>query len=210
VLRRIGAWDPHNVTEDADLGMRLYRRGFRAQVLDSVTYEEAACQPGNWLRQRTRWLKGWLQTYGVHMRQPFRLLRELGLTGFLTFQGHFAGIIIAALVHPLSYVIILHDLASGLIFTRPETLIGQPIWAIAIFNLIVGYAASLALGYFVLRGRQLRFLRWQLLFLPVYWLLVSAAAYRAVYQLIKAPHYWEKTEHGLTTMRGKPERRIPR
>jgi cellulose synthase/poly-beta-1,6-N-acetylglucosamine synthase-like glycosyltransferase len=200
-LRGIGAWDPHNVTEDADLGIRLYRRGFRAEVLDSTTYEEAACQPGNWLRQRTRWLKGWVQTYGVHMRRPFRLVQELGLPGFLAFQGHFAGIIIAALVHPISYAIIIHDAARGLIFQRAESTFGHQLWLIAVFNLVAGYAASLALGFIVLRGKRGRALIPQLAFIPIYWLFISAAAYRAVYQLVRAPHYWEKTEHGLTQRR---------
>jgi cellulose synthase/poly-beta-1,6-N-acetylglucosamine synthase-like glycosyltransferase len=201
ILRKIGGWDAHNVTEDADLGMRLYRAGLRAEVLDSTTYEEAACQPGNWLRQRTRWLKGWLQTYGVHMRQPLRLLQELGLGGFLAFQGHFAGIIIAALVHPLSYLLIIHDAVTGLLFLPPQTFFGFQIWVIALFNLAAGYLASLMLGFFVLQGRHVRWLIPQLVFIPVYWLFVSAAAYRAVYQLIVAPHYWEKTEHGVTKMR---------
>ncbi len=89
ILRKIGAWDPHNVTEDADLGIRLYRRGFGPRCWIPTTYEEAACQPGNWLRQRTRWLKGWVQTYGVHMRQPFRLARELGVGGFPRLSGAF-------------------------------------------------------------------------------------------------------------------------
>ncbi len=207
VLRKIGAWDPHNVTEDADLGIRLYRRGFRAEMLDSTTYEEAACQPGNWLRQRTRWLKGWVQTYGVHMRQPSRLARELGLPGFLAFQGHFAGIIISALVHPISYAIILHDAILGLILQPAQSTFGHQLWAIALFNLVAGYAASLALGLFVLRGKRARSLAPQLVFIPIYWLFISAAAYRAVYQLIKAPHYWEKTEHGLTSFRRTPSRK---
>jgi cellulose synthase/poly-beta-1,6-N-acetylglucosamine synthase-like glycosyltransferase len=209
-LRKIGAWDPHNVTEDADLGLRLYRRGFRAEVLDSTTYEEAACQPGNWLRQRTRWLKGWVQTYGVHMRQPLRLLRELGLRGFLAFQGHFAGIIVSALVHPISYGIIIHDAARGLIFQPAESAFGHQLWMIAVFNLVAGYAASLALGFFVLRGKRGRALIPQLAFIPVYWLFISAAAYRAVYQLVRAPHYWEKTEHGLTSFRRTPKRKHPK
>jgi cellulose synthase/poly-beta-1,6-N-acetylglucosamine synthase-like glycosyltransferase len=208
-LRKIGGWDPHNVTEDADLGIRLYRRGFRAEVLDSTTYEEAACQPGNWLRQRTRWLKGWVQTYGVHMRQPVRLARELGMPGFLAFQGHFAGIIIAALVHPLSYAIILHDAVLGLVFQPAESAFGHQLWLIAVFNLVAGYVASLALGFFVLRGKRVRSLVPQLVFIPIYWLFISAAAYRAVYQLIKAPHYWEKTEHGLTSFRRTPNRKHP-
>jgi cellulose synthase/poly-beta-1,6-N-acetylglucosamine synthase-like glycosyltransferase len=198
VLRKLGAWDAHNVTEDADLGMRIYRAGLRAQVLESVTYEEAACQPGNWLRQRTRWLKGWMQTYCVHMRQPGRLLRELGWRGFLVFQGHFAGIVIAALVHPWSYVLIGHELTAGQLLTSPGALLDRPILMIALVNLAVGYAASMLLGYFVLQDRRLRVLAPQILLIPLYWLFISAAAYRALHQLVVAPHYWEKTEHGVT------------
>jgi hypothetical protein len=142
------------------------------------------------------------------MRQPRRLMRELGLRGFLALQGHFGGIIIAALVHPWSYVLIAHDAIAGHLFAPPGTILGTQIWAIALFNLIAGYAASLALGFFVLQERRIRFLLPQLPFLPLYWLFISAAAYRAVYQLIVAPHHWEKTEHGVTKVRragGEPQ-----
>jgi len=201
VLRRLGAWDPHNVTEDADLGMRIYRAGLRAEVLQSVTYEEAACQPGNWLKQRTRWLKGWMQTYCVHMRQPQRLLRELGMPGFIAFQGQFAGVVLAALVHPWSYVLIAQDLATGHLFSQPASILDAPILVIALVNLVLGYTASMALGFFVLQRRDVRILIPQLLFIPLYWLFISAAAYRALYQLVTAPHYWEKTQHGLTSVK---------
>ncbi len=200
-LRAVLGWDAHNVTEDADLGMRLYRCGYRAEVLDSVTHEEACCRIWPWVKQRTRWLKGWLQTYGVHMRQPFRLARELGLPGFLAFQGHFAGVIIASLVHPLSYVLIIHDQLVGILLLEPQTVIGRHLWMLALFNLVAGFAASLALGFFVLQTRGVRRLIPQLIFIPLYWLMISAACYRAVYQLIKAPHYWEKTEHGVSKHR---------
>jgi cellulose synthase/poly-beta-1,6-N-acetylglucosamine synthase-like glycosyltransferase len=200
-LRAVGGWDAHNVTEDADLGLRLYRCGLRAEMLDSVTYEEACCRLWPWLKQRTRWLKGWIQTYGVHMRQPARLMRELGLRGFLSVQGHFAGVIVAALVHPLSYILIAHDALSGVIFDPAESLLGRNLWLLAVFNLLAGYVASVALGLFALRGKRLRQLAPQLLLIPFYWLLVSAACYRAVYQLLSAPHYWEKTEHGVSARR---------
>ena len=73
VLRAIGGWDPYNVTEDADLGIRLARLGYRTTVIPSTTYEEAPARLRPWLRQRTRWFKGWLQTWLVHMRSPVRL-----------------------------------------------------------------------------------------------------------------------------------------
>ncbi len=205
-LRSVGGWDAYNVTEDADLGLRLFRCGYRAEVLDSVTYEEACCRFWPWVKQRTRWLKGWMQTYAVHMREPRRLARELGLSGFLAFQGHFAGIIVAALVHPLSYVLIIHD---GLLFDESQTLLSRNLWLLAVFNLIAGYVASLALALCVMRGKRARRLLPHLLLIPVYWLMISAACYRAVYQLVRAPHYWEKTEHGVCKWRRRPRKRPP-
>jgi hypothetical protein len=112
-LRKIGGWDPYNVTEDADLGMRLARFGYRTGVIDSTTYEEAPAHLGPWLRQRTRWFKGWMQTWLVHMRRPARLLRNLGLPGFLTFQLIVGGNALAALVHPLFMGGLICALASG-------------------------------------------------------------------------------------------------
>jgi cellulose synthase/poly-beta-1,6-N-acetylglucosamine synthase-like glycosyltransferase len=210
ILRKLGAWDAYNVTEDADLGMRIYRAGFRAEMLYSETLEEAACQPGNWLRQRTRWLKGWMQTYLVHMRQPRRLMRELGLSGFLALQGHFAGIILAALVYPVSYVIIAFDAMTGWWLSQPQSILGQHLLAIAIFNLVAGFAGSFALGLFVLKRKHLLTLLPQIPLIPLYWFLISAAAYRALYQLATAPHYWEKTEHfgaRKAVVRDGPDRR---
>ena len=99
VLREVGAWDPYNVTEDADLGMRLARFGYRTAVIASTTYEEAPARFGPWLRQRTRWFKGWMQTWLVHMRSPLRLARELGLPGFAVFQLLVGGTVLAALIH---------------------------------------------------------------------------------------------------------------
>src|SRR5215831_2211538 len=86
ILRKIGGWDPYNVTEDADLGMRLSRFGYRSDVIGSTTYEEAPADCRAWLRQRARWFKGWMQTWLVHMRQPVTLFRAVGACGFLTFQ----------------------------------------------------------------------------------------------------------------------------
>src|SRR4051812_50000420 len=84
-LRDAGGWDPFNVTEDADLGMRLARLGYRAAVIGSTTYEEAPARVAPWVCQRTRWFKGWVQTWLVHMRPPLRIARGLGFSGFFGF-----------------------------------------------------------------------------------------------------------------------------
>jgi len=197
-LRDLGAWDAFNVTEDADLGMRIYRAGWRCKVLDSTTWEEAACQPGNWLRQRTRWLKGWMQTYAVHMREPRGLRRELGVGGFWAFQGLFAAVVISTLAHPLFYILLAYDAAHGGFMRQAESLLGWHFWAIATFNLVAGYGAAIVLGVVSLRARGVAGLLPQILLIPVYWLCISVAAWRALYQLITNPFYWEKTQHGIS------------
>ena len=199
VLRELGAWDPFNVTEDADLGMRLHRAGYKVETLDSTTYEEACCQTMPWVKQRTRWLKGWMQTFGVHMRAPSATLRETGLTGFLAFHAYFAGIIVSSLAHPVFYVLLAYDAIQGTLFQRGAGLNDDILLCIALLNFIGGYAVNLALGALSLRGTRHKGMWPHVIFIPVYWLFVSAAAYRAVWQLIHAPFYWEKTEHGVSS-----------
>ena len=197
-LREIGAWDPYNVTEDADLGMRLHRAGYRVQTLDSTTYEEACCRPGAWIKQRTRWLKGWMQTFGVLMRAPFSTLRETGLAGFLAFHAYFAGIIVSSLAHPLFYVILLAHAYSGSLFKEGDTPYNKMLFGLAVVNFAGGYSVNVMLGAAsVLSARHKRLLP-HVIFIPVYWLYISAAAYRAVWQLIRNPFYWEKTQHGVS------------
>ncbi|MBC8051011.1 MAG: glycosyltransferase [Chitinophagales bacterium] len=203
-LRGVGAWDAFNVTEDADLGMRLYRAGLRCKTLDSNTWEEAACQPMNWLKQRSRWLKGWMQTYGVHMRRPVRAWRELGWRGFIAFQGHFASVILSALAHPLVYVLLIADGVNGHVLRAPESFLGEQFMLLAAFNFAAGYFCTLGLGLATLKARGLSKLIPHLVFVPLYWMLISVAAYRALYQLITAPFHWDKTDHGVSGLNTTP------
>jgi glycosyltransferase XagB len=198
ILRQLKAWDPFNVTEDADLGMRLHRAGYKTETLDSTTYEEACCKSVPWIKQRTRWLKGWMQTFGVHMREPRTTLRETGLTGFLAFHAYFAGIIVSSLAHPLCYVVLAWDAFRGTLFERGGTLTDDILLTIAIANFAGGYIVNILLGAMSLKGRTHKGLWPHVVFIPLYWLYVSAAAYRAVWQLFYAPFYWEKTEHGVS------------
>jgi cellulose synthase/poly-beta-1,6-N-acetylglucosamine synthase-like glycosyltransferase len=191
-LRAVGAWDPYNVTEDADLGVRLARLGYRSVAIKSATYEEAPGQLVLWLRQRTRWLKGWMQTWLVHMRHPWRLYRELGLWPFLTVQLVVGGNVLASLVHPIMIVWLAISIAAGL---PPWSSTTAVVW----FGTAMagGYLTSMALGAAGLLRRGLIGHAWVLLLVPVHWLLLSLAAWRALYQLLHDPYRWEKTEHGL-------------
>ncbi len=195
-LRHAGAWDPYNVTEDADLGMRLARFGYRATVIGSTTYEEAPARVVPWLRQRTRWFKGWMQTWGVHMRRPLRLGRELGLVGFMAFQLVVGGTALSALVHPLFFALPAYAIATGNLFPSGNLVVAF-LTALSGGALVAGYLTSGALGLIGLARRGLLAHAWVLLLMPVHWLMLSAAAWRALYQLVRDPHRWEKTEHGL-------------
>jgi cellulose synthase/poly-beta-1,6-N-acetylglucosamine synthase-like glycosyltransferase len=202
-LKWLMAWDPFNVTEDADLGMRLVRSGYRCAMIPSTTYEEAPRHLMSWLRQRTRWLKGYVQTWLVHMRSPRQLWRELGPLGFLGFQTVVGGTILSALVHPWFYVLAGFDLAQGSLLARPEALLGWPFWLLAWFDLVTGYVASMAVGFLSARGRGYRHLMKDVPLMPLYWLLISAAAYRALWQFMTARFEWEKTEHGEAALRAR-------
>ena len=197
-LRTLGAWDPYNVTEDADLGIRLARFGWRADVLDSTTFEEASNQFGNWMGQRARWLKGWIQTWFVHMRAPLDLWRQLGPTGFLIFQTIVAGIVISTLVHPFFLLLIVASIINGSSMPLEHKLTETVLVGIGLAVFLAGYGVTLMAGYFALGLRGLGKLHLSILAMPIYWLLISLAGWLAVKQFISDPFHWNKTSHGLS------------
>ena len=197
VLDEVGGWDPYNVTEDADLGIRLARRGYVCAVIASTTWEEAPRRLGVWVRQRTRWLKGWMQTYLVHLREPARLRRELGWRGFIGFHALLGGFILSMMFHPVCYVLVALEIwRGGFLALTGGWLGGAALTGLALFNLIAGFSAAMALGVVATLKRRRAGLVPDALLMPIYWLLISFAAYRALWQLMVDPHRWEKTEHG--------------
>ena len=195
VIEELGGWDPHNVTEDADLGIRIARRGGRIAVIASTTWEEAPPTLAIWLRQRTRWLKGWMLTYLVHMRRPTRLARELGLKRFLGFQALMGGLVFSALVHPLFYLMLALALSNGTFMAAPESDLELVLLTLAAFNLAAGYFSAMALAAIAVCRRRRFSLAFDVALMPFYWLLISLAAYRALLQLLRYPYLWEKTPH---------------
>jgi cellulose synthase/poly-beta-1,6-N-acetylglucosamine synthase-like glycosyltransferase len=204
-----GAWDPFNVTEDADLGFRLARHGWHTQVLGSTTCEEAPIHFRQWLRQRSRWMRGWMQTYLVHTRRPWRLTADLGLRGVLGVHILMGALILSALAHPWFYLLLAYHAWSGQFLAWSATPAGQALWMIAWINLTAGYLIAIAVGAVSVWRRGRRRLALSTLFMPIAWLLVSLAAYRALYQLATDPYRWDKTAHGLSPRRrrshGKPK-----
>jgi cellulose synthase/poly-beta-1,6-N-acetylglucosamine synthase-like glycosyltransferase len=195
VLDAVGGWDPYNVTEDADLGIRLARAGWHVGILGSTTWEEAPPTFRIWLGQRKRWLKGWMQTYLVHMREPRRLWRELGAKRFLGLQVLMGGLILSSLVHPWFYGLLALDLWEGRVLGVSHSLAGETLLWLGAFNLVAGYVSAIALGGVAAARRGRIGLALHAALMPVYWLAISYAAYLALLQLVTAPYYWEKTEH---------------
>lgn len=194
-LVEAGAWDPYNVTEDADLGIRLFKRGYRTAIIDSTTYEEANSTLYNWIRQRSRWLKGYIQTWLVHMRHPFKLLHDVGWPAFMSFQMIVGGTVVTALLNPVYWLLttlwfliewkFVQSLFPGVVF---------------FFGLICLFVGNFAFTYVNVAGALKRnyhdAVRYALLS-PLYWGLMSVGAWKGFIQLIQKPHFWEKTIHGL-------------
>lgn len=192
-LERLGGWDAHNVTEDADLGVRLARAGWRTEMIDSVTHEEANHRAWPWVRQRSRWLKGFMVTYLVHMRNPWRLWRDLGGWRFLGFQAFFLGTLGQFLLAPVLWS--MWPLAFGLLVpvtAGPSdailTLASVLFLSAELLGICVGLAAVCASGR-----------RFLLPFVPTmffYFPLGVLAAYKALWELCFCPFFWDKTQHG--------------
>jgi hypothetical protein len=195
MLRELGGWDPFNVTEDADLGIRSSARGYRVAVVNSTTYEEANMAVGNWLRQRSRWIKGYMQTVLVHTRHPVRLVRSVGLRQASGFLLLIAGTPLMFLATPWLYALLALELLA------PHTLatLPQGLMVVGLANLLFGNGVIIYLS--LLAGFKRRNYRLVVfaLFSPFYWLLHSIASYKAAWQLVTKPFYWEKTQHGLTS-----------
>ena len=196
-LRSLGAWDPYNVTEDADLGIRLARAGFHTTVIPSTTYEEAPARLMAWIKQRTRWFKGYLQTWAVHMHNPLKLWHDLGPGGFIVFQIVIGGAVLAALVHGVFVGLLGWQIASGLLWSAKSGIIDTMFAGLYFATLAIGYALSALLGFIGLSRRRLLGSAGYLILTPLYWILLSVAAWRAVFQLMWSPYRWEKTQHGL-------------
>lgn len=196
VLESLGGWDAWNVTEDAELGILLARRGHRTAVIDSTTLEEVNFRPLAWVRQRSRWLKGFALTWIVHNRQPRELLREIGPRGFIAFQiltgSTVAGFLLAPVMWSLWPVIWgwRHPFLAHL---PPAT--G---YALAAIFLALGLTqAALQCCALVLAGKA-RLIPW-LPVMALYWPLATVAAWKAVAEILVRPFYWSKTEHGIDT-----------
>ncbi|WP_083445041.1 glycosyltransferase [Pseudorhodobacter aquimaris] len=192
-LEELGGWDAHNVTEDADLGMRLARHGYRTEILDTVTEEEANCRAIPWVKQRSRWLKGYMMTWAVHMRSPRLLWEQLGPRKFIGFQILFLCTLSQFLLAPVLWSFWLvplgvpHPLAAALPPLAMQGLVGLYLLT-EVINLTVN-----------IMGLNKTKHKMSLLWVPTlhfYFPLGALASYKAAWEMVTKPFYWDKTSHG--------------
>lgn len=194
VLKHLGGWDAHNVTEDADLGVRLARHGYVTELLPTVTFEEANCRAWPWVKQRSRWLKGFLITWCVHMRDPRALLRDLGLMRFLGVQTMLLATVTQFLCAPLLWTFWLA--LVGVPHPVGVTLGAEVMWALVgvfVFSEVLNLVIA---GFAVSRPAHRHLLGWTLS-MPLYFPLGTLAAFKALSEFVSVPFYWDKTQHGV-------------
>ena len=193
ILEELGAWDAHNVTEDADLGIRLARAGYRTEILDITTWEEANALAWPWVKQRSRWLKGYAMTYAVHMRQPGRLMRDLGPWRFWGVQAMFLGTLLQFALAPLLWSMWI--MPFGLWHPLQAALPSPVLTGVGVFFCLSEAVMAAMTARALQQTGRLAMAGW-ILTLPVYFLLGSLAVYKALYEMLHKPFYWDKTQHG--------------
>ena len=194
ILEELCGWDAHNVTEDADLGIRLARMGYVTELIPTVTYEEANCRTWPWVKQRSRWLKGFLITWLVHMRSPRALLRDLGFVRFLGVQTLLLATFAQFACAPLlwSFWITLLGFQHPLSVT-----LGNPVTAFMIWIFIGSEIINLLVSVIAVSRREHRHLMVYVLSMPFYYPLAALSAYKAIKEMVAEPFYWDKTQHGV-------------
>ncbi len=207
VLKKLGGWDPFNVAEDCDLGLRIARAGYRTVLMDSTTWEEAVTDATGWIRQRTRWLKGYIQTWLVHSR--IRGLKELGFWKSFLAACVVGGAPFSLLAAPPAWLVAVAWFVIGwklVDITNPLSVTTAVITLLLAAGNVL-FTAFNAVGC-ALAGRSL--LVPAALLSPIEWVLLSAATWRAFFQLAFRPFLWEKTSHGTSTTQGEiPHIRTP-
>ncbi len=197
-LDLLQGWDPFNVTEDCDLGIRLFKNGYNTKVLDSVTMEEANSHFIGWFKQRSRWIKGYIQTYLVHMRRPHEFITDWSNPHLLTFQIVVGFKVLSMWINPLLWILTITYFAFRTV-AGPfiESLYFTPIFYMGVGSLVIG---NFLYFYYYMIGAAKRE-QWELVkyafLVPAYWLMMSYASWMALQQIFFKPHYWEKTTHGL-------------
>jgi cellulose synthase/poly-beta-1,6-N-acetylglucosamine synthase-like glycosyltransferase len=192
-LSEVGGWDAHNVTEDAELGLRLARHGYRTEIVETTTFEEANAAVLPWIRQRSRWQKGYLLTWAIAMRDPRALWRDLGAIRFLALQVQILFAVAGFLVAPLLWSLMVKPFG----LPHPlDSVVGPLGYGALATGFVASFVLTLALAFHATRAPHLRALRLSIPLAELYFLLATVSAWRAAAEMLLRPFWWAKTSHG--------------
>ncbi|HNS32556.1 MAG TPA: glycosyltransferase family 2 protein [bacterium] len=191
-LLELKGWDPFNVTEDCDLGIRIFKAGYTTRVLDTTTWEEANSELGNWLKQRSRWVKGYIQTYFVNMRNPLKLIKKIGIVNFFHFNVIVGGNFFVLCFNPVAWLMIIIWLLR-----HDKFMVSDKFLLFSTLVLLAGNFFFILVNVWGVIKRKWYKLAFIALLSPIYWFLMSMGAWKGFSQYIRRPHFWEKTEHAL-------------
>jgi cellulose synthase/poly-beta-1,6-N-acetylglucosamine synthase-like glycosyltransferase len=193
-LEEVGGWDAHNVTEDAELGLRLARSGYRTELVDTTTFEEATAAVGPWVRQRSRWLKGYLITWATAMRDPLSLWRDLGTWRFLGLQAQMLTAVLGFFLAPLLWSLVVVPFGVP----HPLTAYLEPAhFAVIGAYMILSFVLSVAVSVHACAAAHLRRMRPLAPLVEFYYTLGTFAAWIGAFELFARPFFWAKTRHGV-------------
>jgi len=195
LLNDLGGWDPYNVTEDADLGLRLSAAGYRTRMLLSYTPEEATVSLKAWMSQRTRWLKGYFHTFFIYFRYPYRVAREFNFYGMIFY---FYIMLLGPLLTLCTPAIILLSLSVLFSLYSFDPTMGIIFKLFTFFNLFYTILMFLFTSYLIAKTSGHEYIKWRWIIFAIYFILHTIAAFIALYKLVKEPHKWDKTTHGVT------------
>lgn len=182
-LIELGGWDAFNVTEDADLGIRIYQQGYRTELINSTTLEESPISFRSWIIQRSRWIKGHILTSLLHLQTnsnnlPFK--QKIGL---------YFTLLLPNLSYPLIPVYLL------LHFVMIDNNELNFLWKI---NVYLSVILPISYGILLIYSQKWNNLKSVIFATPFYYALLAIAAIRSVIEIFKRPFYWDKTEHGIS------------
>jgi cellulose synthase/poly-beta-1,6-N-acetylglucosamine synthase-like glycosyltransferase len=195
VIEKVGGWDSYNIAEDCDIGIRIYRHGFKSgMMLDSFSWEQSTTTIPRWLRQRTRWEQGFIQTSLVHLRFPLLLKTELGSwRNFFWFLYLVPGNVILNILHIFHWGLFflwIFTHAAFIEFLFPLSTI--------YFSMLTFIGGNYVLLMFHMLGlysrRHYTGVKYALGSL-VYWIMLGLATFRAAILFFFRPFSWDKTPH---------------
>jgi glycosyltransferase XagB len=191
LLNRIGGWDESNLTEDAEIGLRVSSMGERIRVIYDdryVTKEETPPTLAQFIRQRTRWSQGFMQTLrkGVWKQMPTRRQRALA---FYTL----------AFPHAQALLALYLPFALAMVFLVNTPVLVAMVSFLPILFLVAHFLTAVVGLYEFADAHHLKatpgtVVKMALTWLP-YQVVLSYAALRALRRQLAGRSDWEKTAH---------------